>query len=201
MFALATPGIARADHGAADTAPIVEGQPTLAPLAFVRFCMNNRRECPKGAGANRIALTSALARQLGDVNTAVNAGIAVDRAHVGRIPWSVAGRSGDCNTFALHKRHRLLELGWPVDALSLAVVRLRSGTMHLVLVVRTDRGDLVLDNLSRDVASWTSASYAWVEMQSRGDPERWVEVSARARGQAPTRAVRAKSGVDLVRND
>jgi predicted transglutaminase-like cysteine proteinase len=53
------------------------------------------------------------------------------------------------------KRHELLRRGWPARTLLLSEVVVSSGEHHLVLVIRTRNGDLVLDNLTPQVKPWS----------------------------------------------
>lgn len=62
--------------------------------------------------------------------------------------------------------------------LSLAVVQLPDGRGHLVLTVRTDRGDLVLDNLSGRVTAADETNYTWLKRQSAIHPTLWVRIGA-----------------------
>jgi predicted transglutaminase-like cysteine proteinase len=55
---------------------------------------------------------------------------------------------GDCNDYAVTKRHMLLQRGLPAKALRLSAVRTGSGTGHLVLLAVTSKGELVLDKLT-----------------------------------------------------
>lgn len=52
------------------------------------------------------------------------------------------------------------------------------GPSHAVLVVRTDWGDLVLDNLTNAVRRWDATGYTFVRVQNRRDPRGWVAVDA-----------------------
>ncbi len=61
--------------------------------------------------------------------------------------------AGDCEDFALAKRDLLLAAGWPAGAMFVAVGYHMTLGPHAVLVVRTDRGDLVLDSRT----PWISA--------------------------------------------
>jgi predicted transglutaminase-like cysteine proteinase len=75
------------------------------------------------------------------------------------------------------KRHALVAAGIPAGALRLAVVRTRGDEGHLVLVVSTSRGDLVLDNLTTAVTSWDTTRYRWLKIQSAVDPKLWADVA------------------------
>ena len=67
----------------------------------------------------------------------------------GRVPvefWTVAGKFGDCEDYALSKRNALLNAGWSKDKLGLCVCYAQSGEGHCVLWVETDKGSFILDN-------------------------------------------------------
>jgi predicted transglutaminase-like cysteine proteinase len=79
----------------------------------------------------------------------------------------IAPASGDCEDYAVTKRAELLDRGWPARALLLSEVTTASGEHHMVLVVRTKSGDLVLDNLTHEVRLWFNVPYQSIRMQSR----------------------------------
>lgn len=81
---------------------------------------------------------------------------------------------GNCKHYALEKRKALVDLGFPAAALSLAVVKTRGGEIHAVLLVMTDQGEYVLDNLSPWVTPWTQSDYVWLTRQTPGEPLHWV---------------------------
>lgn len=92
-------------------------------------------------------------------------------------PVLVRGVRGDCEDFALEKRRLLIEHGVPAASLSIAIVRTRLGEEHAVLVVTTDAGDYVLDNLAYDVRPWRRAGYTWISRQGPGDDLGWVSLA------------------------
>jgi predicted transglutaminase-like cysteine proteinase len=69
-----------------------------------------------------------------------------------------------------------MALGYPQEALSLALVRTRWDENHAVLLVETTAGTYVLDSNSTWVAPWESLDYHWLVRQSSQDPSRWVEI-------------------------
>jgi predicted transglutaminase-like cysteine proteinase len=79
---------------------------------------------------------------------------------------------GDCEDFAILKKHELLKRGWPASALLLTVARYR-GQGHTVLTVRTNEGDLVLDNLTSSIKDWSRTPYNYFARQSQADGRRW----------------------------
>lgn len=92
-------------------------------------------------------------------------------------PTLVRGVRGDCEDFALEKRRALIEHGVPAASLSIAIVKTRRGEEHAVLVVTTDAGDYVLDNLTYDVRPWRRAGYTWISRQGPGDDLTWVSLA------------------------
>jgi predicted transglutaminase-like cysteine proteinase len=159
---------------------ISEYDNALAPLQAVKFCMNYGAECEPDAVADQQALPSGeRARDmLREVNRAVNDAITPTKKPTSPLlaHWTVSPDAGDCNDYAVTKRHRLIEMGWPKSALRLAVVLTGSGQGHLVLVARLSEGDVVLDNLSSSIRSWNTAGYQWISMQSASNPRFWVAV-------------------------
>lgn len=92
--------------------------------------------------------------------------------------WAqIDAAGGDCEDFALGKRRRLLDLGWPLEALSLATCVDETGSGHAVLLIEGEfagkPGTWVLDNRRFDVVAWESLPYRWCERQAPGE-KRWV---------------------------
>lgn len=159
--------------------------PTLAPLAYTRFCMRYEDECrraPAEVGQEEgpeiigpfVSDFSSKA-QLVEINRLVNRAIS-PRRYVGAAAfdsWTISPDAGDCNDYAITKRSLLRQSGWPPERLLLAEVQIPSGEHHLVLVVRLDGEDVVLDNLSGAVSNWSRPPYRWVRMQSPTDGHIW----------------------------
>jgi predicted transglutaminase-like cysteine proteinase len=92
--------------------------------------------------------------------------------------WTIAPDEGDCNDYAVTKRHELLKSGLPSSALRLSVTKTAVGVGHLVLVVVTTRGDLVMDSLRDAIQPWQTTDYQWLKIQSAHNPNYWVEVGS-----------------------
>lgn len=163
--------------------PIVEGSPTLAPFQHVRFCLRYPLDCKSDATENqRIDLNTENSELLKRVNHSVNAAIAPTPKSYGpdlEDGWTIAPAAGDCNDYAVTKRHELLQGGLPAKALRLSVVKTASGIGHLVLVVATTKGDIVMDNLTEAIRPWQSTDYDWIKIQSAADARFWYQVKAR----------------------
>jgi predicted transglutaminase-like cysteine proteinase len=71
---------------------------------------------------------------------------------------------------------RLVESRWPASALLITVVKDEFGEGHAVLTVRTDRGDLILDNKRSEIMPWHETGYFFIKRQSARDPLQWVSL-------------------------
>jgi len=158
-------------------APMLEGGYALAPFSFAKFCLDYPAECPKSPGAARVHLTPARMADLAAVNRAVNAAIEPTPDTSEFRFWRLNVSAGDCNSFAVQKRHELIKRGWPAGALALSVVKTSWGEGHLVVAVRTDQGDFVLDNLRANIVPWQRAGYRWIMRQSEKNPQYWAELN------------------------
>lgn len=154
---------------------LVEQNYTLAPMGFVRFCMQYPSDCSATA-AEPVKLTVEAQAQLESVNRAVNRRISPKADSLRQDIWSLNVLAGDCDDYAAQKRHDLIALGWPQGALLFAAVWTPGGEAHLIVVVRTDRGDFVLDNLRPEIVQTAESRYRWEKMQSARHPLYWVEV-------------------------
>jgi len=167
-------------HDPAAVASLVEGPPSLAPFQHVRFCLRYPNDCKSNPTENeQIDLTDENSALLDRINRRVNGAIApVHKSYDKELQeaWTIASYSGDCNDYAVTKRHELLLKGWPARALRLAVVKTTSGEGHLVLLVATTKGGLVLDNLTEAIVPWQSTDYRWLKVQSAKDARAWHEV-------------------------
>lgn len=155
--------------------------PTLPPMAFTQFCLRYRGECrtrPMFRGGP-IRLTEKRWADLKEINQVVNRGIAPERNELGLAgeQWLINPARGDCNDYAVSKRHELLERGWPARGLLLSEVMVNSGEHHLILVVRTNSGDLVLDNMTPQIKPWSRVPYRWLRMQMPNS-KLWATISS-----------------------
>ena len=157
--------------------------PTLPPMAYSQFCVRYEDECrprPMFRGGP-IRLTDERWADLKEVNQTVNRDIIPERNELGLAgeTWLIGPDRGDCNDYAVTKRHELLDRGWPARVLLLSEVVVNSGEHHLVLVVRTKSGDLVLDNMTSQIKPWSRAPYRWVRIQSPSSTKLWATIGGR----------------------
>ncbi len=111
------------------------------------------------------------------VNWAVNRRVVplTDRDNYGRDEfWTLPDNGrGDCEDYAMAKYKALLDQGVPSSDLSLAVVLDRRRQNHVVLVVRTSKGDVVLDNMTNRVDHWKRTGYTFLARQAPADKSAW----------------------------
>lgn len=156
------------------------GGTTSIPVGHAEFCKTHAAEC--GANAHPIAyvgLTEGLWQQLLTVNADVNQAVVpvTDEAlyQVSEF-WTYPNGYGDCEDYALAKRRDLINAGWPASTLLMTVVKQANGEGHAVLMVRTDRGDLVLDNQVGTVDLWSNTPYKFIKRQSQANAGQWVDM-------------------------
>lgn len=168
------------------------GAPTSPPIGWVQFCQDNPGECVSRTMAPaKITLTETSWRRIVKINADVNKEIhaITDQEHWGAPEvWSYPNDGkGDCEDYVLEKRRRLVEAGFPLNALLITVVRDLKGDGHAVLTVKTDRGDFVLDNQAGKILGWKETGYRFIKRQSDENPMRWVSL-----GGIDTRTVAAQ---------
>jgi predicted transglutaminase-like cysteine proteinase len=152
---------------------------TPAHLGFRNFCDRYAEQCSSDGKGTVVDLDAEKWDDLVAVNDLVNDRVEPDTYGTDYENWSLEATRGHCNEYAIQKRKELVDRGWPIAALSLAVAHTRfdSGNVfHLVLTVRTDHGDFVLDNLRRKVLPVTKTGYGFMMRQSTIHPRLWVRV-------------------------
>lgn len=154
---------------------------TSQPIGHYEFCKRLPRECAKRVRDNGpLHASQALMRKISSVNRAVNTAVKPmdDREIYGREEvWTYPNNGiGDCEDYVLEKRRRLAASGISLSNLLITVVRKRNGEGHAVLTVRTDRGDLILDNLSSEVRLWSHTGYKYLKRQASNHTGRWVSL-------------------------
>ena len=154
---------------------------TLPPIGYVAFCRDHQPECRPGRRfADRIQLTATKFQEIEEVNSAVNTAVAptTDLELYGKPEmWTYPSNAkGDCEDYVLLKRRTLIERGFPGSVLLITVVRDENNEGHAVLTVRTDRGDLILDNKRGEVMRWAETPYTFVKRQSEKNPLVWISL-------------------------
>lgn len=176
-----------------DRAPSIQATtPTLAPFQHIRFCIRYPSDCQTDLAApDRVELTPELFDLMDTINGEVNSAISPTAKRYGSNlgdGWNIAPFSGDCNDYAVTKRHALLQRGVPSRSLRLSVVKTASGIGHLVLVVSTTKGPLVLDNLANSIRPWHVTGYQWLKIQSADNANYWYDIAPSVGHSPPPRA-------------
>jgi predicted transglutaminase-like cysteine proteinase len=168
----------------AATSPVFAGTnqmqtqgPAAPPIGYVQFCKVHPGDCqPLKQQDQVVRLSDAAWRQINNINTKVNTTIlpATDMQVYGVLErWEYPKLAGDCEDFVLEKRRELILSGWPESALLITVVRDEVGDGHAVLTVRTDRGDIVLDNKTEQILIWSDTPYTFLKRQSAERATAW----------------------------
>jgi predicted transglutaminase-like cysteine proteinase len=156
------------------------GRYTSQPIGHYEFCQQVPAECrANGSNISPDKLTPAMWKTLLRINSDVNAMIAprTDFEMWGREEiWSYPVKYGDCEDYALLKRHELIVAGFNPGNLLITVVLQPNGDGHAVLTVRTDHGDFVLDNLVGSVLDWRDTRYRFLKRQSTANAGKWVDI-------------------------
>jgi len=151
------------------------------PQPFIRFCEEYPGECVATSSVNvRLIASVQHLSELDEVNRRVNRSIRpeADLRHYGISDyWTLPsdGR-GDCEDYALLKRHELIKIGWPSSALLMTVVSDEKGQGHAVLTARTTEGDFILDNKIDEVRRWNKTPYQFLLRQSYLNPRIWMDL-------------------------
>lgn len=158
------------------------------PYGFVQFCDRRPQECATTSAVEaRFNASPERLSELDEINRAVNAAIepATDAELYGVEEfWTLPVSKGDCEDYALLKRHILMTRGWPASALLLTVVKDEKGDGHAILTARTTQGDFVLDNKVATVKAWHATGYDYIMRQSYLNPRIWMSLDPRE-GDAP----------------
>ncbi len=164
----------------------VETTGTARPVqGWVKFCERFPGECELNvAEPATVTLTGRAWKTLNTVNRKVNTTVKplTDQEHWGVVDrWDLPDDGyGDCEDYQLLKRKILVEqYGFPRRALRMTVVIDEQGEGHAVLMVRTDEGDLVLDNKRSAILPWHETGYVFVKREGQ-DGREWVSLGERA---------------------
>jgi predicted transglutaminase-like cysteine proteinase len=158
---------------------ITVGATARAPIGWSEFCSEYAPECQtKPIEPRDVVLTTQAWKDLVRINRWVNDTIKpiTDLEHWGVVErWNYPDDGyGDCEDYVLLKRRMLTQAGWPRQALLITVVRDKGGDGHAVLTVKTDKGELILDNQNQDILLWSETGYRFVKRQSQRDPNVWL---------------------------
>ena len=164
--------------------PVESGAGAKPILGWIKFCEQFPVECAVDLAEPAVVqLDTATWNTIVAVNRRVNAKIKpiTDKDH-----WNLVDRwefpddgMGDCEDYQLLKRRLLVERGLPRRAMRMTVVIDELGEGHAVLMIRTDRGDYILDNKTSAVLPWHQTGYVYVKRESQ-DAISWVSLSGQS---------------------
>ncbi|WP_127143209.1 transglutaminase-like cysteine peptidase [Pelagibacterium montanilacus] len=155
--------------------------PTSVPIGHHEYCQRRSGDCQAfHTPGDRVNLTDAKWADLQAVNNHYNVTVtpASDQDLYGAPEfWTYPVNGyGDCEDIVIGKRAALIERGWDASNLLITVVSQPDGEGHAVLMVRTDRGDLVLDNQDSLIKIWTDTPYTYLKRQSQTHAGQWVDI-------------------------
>lgn len=164
----------------------IEGPRHGGPRAYHAMCARDPKLCmhDRKAGRTRVQgpaaqMTPSLWRQIFSVNMRINEQLTPRDDHelygVSDY-WTPGIVEGDCEDYMILKKQALIAAGWSADQVLYSVVEGTQTPYHAVLIVRTDQGDFVLDNMTDQILPWAETGYRFVVRQSAADPYSWVRV-------------------------
>lgn len=144
------------------------------PNGFAVFCENHKSDCGKAGRLDMIS-TDEWKDTLIAINTQVNRDTRYVLDTYLHDHWKAADGVGDCEDYAIEKRRKLIAAGVPASSMRYAFVE-NKGEPHIVLIVRTDDGDRVLDMNTDTIYSADQTAFKWLSIQSRWNPRKWLKV-------------------------
>lgn len=153
---------------------------TKAPMGFNGVCQRYDWACAadRQSGVANRAILRLAARINSRINRRVRS-ISDRRQYNQPEVWALpTRRGGDCEDFALLKKRELIAAGVSPNMLLMATVLDRRRNSHAVLVLRTDEGDFVLDNLTNQIHHWQDTGYTFLKLQNPSRPANWDAIFA-----------------------
>jgi predicted transglutaminase-like cysteine proteinase len=154
------------------SAPATASGDARAPYAWSELCRRSPAECRVDIHeSEQVEMTPLLWKTIVAINGRANRTIeaVTDDDHWGVVDrWDIpTDGKGDCEDFALLKRKLLAEAGVPRRAMLMTVVIDEENAGHAVLMIRTDRGDFILDNKRNAILPWSQTGYVYVKRESQ----------------------------------
>ena len=161
---------------------IVSTKSVAAPRGFSGVCERYAWACISHSSLAKDHTADQKLRLASRVNLSVNRKVReISDSRQYRVAelWALpTRRGGDCEDFALLKKKELMARGIAADKLLIATVLDRKRRPHAVLVMRTAKGDFVLDNLTNRIKPWKQTGYSFLRMQRPDAPSQWTAVMA-----------------------
>ena len=165
--------------GHADTLERIQPKRQMAaPSGAAGLCTRYSWACAKSTRGTKISASQIASVK--KINRRINQSVRSvpdQRQYRSKDVWALPTRAGgDCEDFALAKKLKLMQMGYAPSELLIATVMHKRLGPHAVLVMRTEQGDYVLDNLTNKVLPWQDTDYFFVQMQNPSNPRQWVGV-------------------------
>lgn len=154
---------------------------TIAPSGLFRLCADKTLVvCNKNSGNlqlnadGKVLMNRHLINSLQQVNIEINKQIKPENEKLGaKDNWQVNLAKGDCEDYALTKKTELIAQGWPSKALMITIVDTEYGERHAVLMVSTNHGEYILDNLMNKVINVEISKYRFISRQGLNEGFSW----------------------------
>ncbi|MPZ10283.1 MAG: hypothetical protein GEU89_08730 [Kiloniellaceae bacterium] len=161
------------------SSPMSAGAFIPAPAAWFALLRRHPELDPASAAFGPMELTVRRAARLIEVNKQINAALRY-RNDADKDYWEVGGSEGDCEDIALRKLAELVNShGFPRGALTLSACKLDYNRGHAVVLLHSDKGVYVMDNLTPRILPWRDLPYKWVAREEPGAPFRlWRSLAA-----------------------
>jgi predicted transglutaminase-like cysteine proteinase len=179
-FAIALSTLGWTSAAQAHPSPMITGGLTSQPIGHYEFCKRKPAECSvRSRDINPLPMSEELLARLERLTVKINRAVkpksdlelyGVDEY------WTYPVDAGDCEDYALAKRRILLTEGVSTSNLLLTVLKRPNGEGHAVLTVRTNSGDVILDNLTDAILNWDETQYLYLKRQSTTHSGRWVTI-------------------------
>lgn len=166
----------------ADSAFITGATPAQPPSGASQLCQRYSWACSEGSSRTIDGHRELLVVK--QINRHVNAStreVSDQSQYRLQEKWALPTKlGGDCEDFVLLKKRNLIEAGVDPKRLLIATVLDTRRRGHAVLVYRSPRGDMILDNQTNQIKPWASTRYLFLRMQDPNQPHRWVGVFRRS---------------------
>lgn len=153
---------------------------TIGPAGFYDLCTALRAECQPVAQTQSLSFAD-----VRRINLLVNKDIRPQPEPAGKDVWTIGPRDGDCEDYAMTKRHDLIVAGLGSARARVAVGVAEGGQLHAVLVVNFGPNFYVLDNLTDDVLPVERSAVRIVSIQSTENPRVWLKAPGSETGAEP----------------
>lgn len=179
--ATASVTLSAAEAAPAVKAPFIKHRgAAAAPSGASALCQTYDWACARASSA--AATSASEIDTVTAINTWVNRSVRAindDRQYGVEEHWALPTKTGgDCEDFVLLKKRELIASGIDPKRLLIATALDNNRNPHAVLVFRSEKGDLVLDNLTNRIRMWHETNYLFLLMQDPAQPARWVKVFA-----------------------